>query len=122
MGYIPILILLFVAIVVCSAAGAAIAYCAARIQKRRAAGWWKDAVICAAGFLAGLYFGSNIVYPTTISYTLEGGASVTETQRFYRHPEYFGYALAVLLPIIFELGRFWRLRRTKIRASTSSTA
>jgi hypothetical protein len=121
-SYLLVLILLFFAFVVCSVAGAAIAYCAAKIQKRRVVGWWKDSVICSAGFFAGLYFGSKIVYPTTISYMLESGVGVTETERFYRHPEYIGYALAFLFPIMFELGRFWIVQRTKIRASTSSTA
>jgi hypothetical protein len=110
------LVFLFVGILACGVLGAAIAYCAARIQQRQVVGWCKDAVLSVSGLLAGIYFGLHIVHPTTISYTLESGASVTETQRFYRHPEYIGYALAILLPMVYELYRFWTVRRPRRRA------
>jgi hypothetical protein len=113
--------LLLVIVIICGAAGAAIAYCAARIQRRQVEGWWKNSVLSASGFLAGFYFGLHIVHPTTISYMLESGTSVTETQRYYRHPEYIGYALAVLLPIILELCRFSIVRKPKQTAKMRSS-
>ena len=113
MVIIPALIFLFLSVVISGAVGAAVACSAAKIQRRKAVGWRKNAALSAAGFLAGLYFGLHIVYPTTISYTLESGVSVTDTQRYYRHPEYVGYILAILLPITLELGRLLKVRRAK---------
>jgi hypothetical protein len=110
---IPALVFLFAAIVACGAVGGVIAYCAARIQQRQAVGWRKNSILSASGFLAGLYVGLHIVYPTTISYTLGSGVSVTDTERYYRHPQYVGYILAVVLPVILELGRLFRARRAK---------
>ena len=104
---VPALIFLSFGIVISGAFGAAIAFGAARIQRRQTVGWWKDAVLSVSGFLVGSYLGFYIVYPTTFDDMANGAAD--------RHPEYIGYALAILVPVMLELSRFWIARRAKPR-------
>jgi uncharacterized membrane protein YfcA len=104
---VPALIFLFLGIVISGGFGAAIAFGSARIQRKQTVGWWKHTVLSALGFLVGSYLGFYIIYPTTFDDTVEGGA--------YHHPEYFGYVLAILVPVVFELWRICIVRTAKPR-------
>ena len=98
-----LLLFLLFDIVISGVLGGAIAFCAARIQQKQALGWWKTAVFSALAFLVGIY-GTNFVG----SYW----PSVTDAKRFYGHPDYDGFALAILLSVTFELCRHLKVRRT----------
>jgi hypothetical protein len=75
--------------------------------------WW-DALLGAVGFLGG--FIGTIFMPwheNTISERLESGATVTTTMNTYQHPERLAVVVAILLPLLYELFRFWRTRTLK---------
>src|ERR1700722_14591020 len=92
---------LFLLTLACGAVGVAIAYCAARIQRKRVASWWGDALLGATGFLAGFF----------ICLISEGYKTENEVRNPYRellerHPIYTGFALAILFPAMLELHRW----------------
>jgi hypothetical protein len=102
---VPALIFLLLGIVISGVFGAAIAFGSARIQRKKNVGWWKNTILSTLGFLVGSYLGFCIIYPATFDDMVEG--------RAYHHPEYFGYVLAILVPMVFELYRFWIARTIK---------
>jgi hypothetical protein len=98
MDYSGLLWILLFDVVISGAAGGAIAYCAARVQRKKALGWWKTAVLSSLAFLVGIY-GVNFAgfyFP-----------SVTDAERYYGHPDYDGFAIAMLVSLVFELGRYF---------------
>jgi hypothetical protein len=106
MDFTGILLIFFLDVVISGAVGGVIAYCLSRIQQRQVSGWWKTAALSASGFLVGIY-GVNFVgfyWP-----------SVTNAERYYGHPDYDGFALAILLSAMFELCRYWKVRRVTPR-------
>jgi hypothetical protein len=81
------------------------------VTKSGRGGILKDALLGAFGSFAG-FIGSIIVpWPNTIKYQLEGGTEVVSTTNRYQHPERVAIALAVLLPVLYELYR-WGKRST----------
>ena len=96
MDYSGLLWLLLFDIVISGAVGGAIAYCAAKIQRRQALGWWKTAVLSASAFLVGIY---------AVNFAGFYFPSVTNAERYYGHPDYDAFVIAMLVSVVFELGR-----------------
>jgi hypothetical protein len=101
-----VLFIFLLEILVSGALGSAIAFCVARIQQRHPLGWWKTAVLSALAFTVGTYGAdfAGFYWP-----------SVTNAEKYYGHPDYDGFALAILLSATFELCRYWNVRRAKPR-------
>jgi MFS family permease len=79
----------------------------------RGIGW--DALLGFVGFVVG-FIGTGLMpwHQNTITYQLDGGGTSTSTANTYQYPERVAVVVAILLPLLFELCRFWR-RRTKPR-------
>jgi hypothetical protein len=77
-------------------------------------GIWMDALLGSGGFLAGLVVAVFMPWhENTISEQLEGGTTITTTTNTYQHPQRIAIVMAVLLPLLHELYRFWRMRISK---------
>jgi hypothetical protein len=75
---------------------------------------FKDACLGSLGFVLGFY--GCVFMPwhrNTISYRLAGGTEVTSTADIYQHPDRIGIIFAILLPLLYELYRWNRLRTNK---------
>jgi hypothetical protein len=75
---------------------------------------FKDACLGSMGFLLG-FFGCVFMpwHRNTISYRLAGGTEVTSTADIYQHPNRIGIIFAILLPLMYELYRWRRLRTNR---------
>lgn len=81
------------------------------VTKCRPWRFMKDATLGSVGFIAGFMACAFIPWhENTIRYTLTGGTQVTSTMSRYQHPERIAIALAVALPVMYEL---YRLRRAR---------
>ncbi len=92
--------------------GALAGFLAAHAFKLRATAIWKNGIIGATAFIATFFVCLLIPYRNTISYKLDGGVTVTSTMDHYQHPLELGLILAGFIPILFELDRFRRSRRS----------
>ncbi len=98
-------IIIVIGLVVYAAVGAAIGaltgWLASLTTKCGPRGILKDAPLGSVGCLAG-FIGSILMpwHRNTISYTLDGGGSVTSTMNTYQHPERVAIGLAILLPLL----------------------
>jgi len=69
---------------------------------------WKDSLLGALGYLAGLIGGLLMPWPrSTIVEPIPGGGTVITTLSRYQHPERIAIAVAILLPLLHQ---FYRLR------------
>jgi hypothetical protein len=75
----------------------------------------RDAAIGLFGYLGGLMTFFLPWHQNTISYRLSGGAIVTSTANFYQSYERVAVLAAILLPCLFELSRFCRVRSSASR-------
>ena len=92
--------------------GALIAIIASRLGKRPIK-FFPDLLLGAAGFLGGVALTPYIPWhQNTIQYQI-GGTVVRSTSRHFQYPYRIGIAIAVLLPLIYELIRLWIEKKTK---------
>ena len=113
------LIFVIVPLVLCAIGGMAIGalsgWLISLITKCGTRGIGRDALLGSVGFLVG--FIGTIYMPwhqNTITERFGGGSTVTTTvtttMNTYQHPERVAVVIAVLLPLLHELYRFWRTR------------
>lgn len=112
----PILVIVFLILYAIGgmAIGALSGWLTSLVTKCGPGGVWWDALLGSVGFLGG--FIGTIYMPwheNTISERLEGGGTVTTTMNTYQHPERIAGAIAVLLPLLYELYRLWRTQSTQ---------
>lgn len=63
-----------------------------------------DAILGGIGFLLAFLISALLPWPTnTISYELAGGTKVTSTMNSYQHPERVAVAVAIIMPLLYEL-------------------
>jgi hypothetical protein len=101
-----VLFIFILEILISGAAGIVIALCVAKIHQRLPLSWWKTAVFSASAFLIVTY-GMNLVGV----YWLR----VTNAHKYYGHPDYDGFAVAILLSVAFEICRHRSGRRAELR-------
>lgn len=71
-----------------------------------------DALFGVVGYFAGF---STCFLPwrqNTISYRLSGGTVVTSTANFFQYYDRVAVIAAIMLPCLYELGRFFRARQS----------
>jgi hypothetical protein len=93
------------------AIGAVSGWLASMGTKCRPRSVWIDGLLGLVGFLTGLF--GTIFTPwhvNTITEKLDGGGTVSTTMNRYQHPERIAVVVAIVLPLIYELYRFWRAR------------
>ena len=77
----------------------------------------KDGFLGSFGYLAGIFGCLFMPWPrNTISYRLEGGTVVTSTMNTYQHPERVAFVVAILLPLLNELYRWRKAKRSSVLA------
>ena len=74
-----------------------------------------DALIGILGYFAGVSTCFLPWHKNTISYRLSGGTLVTSTANYFQYYERVAVIVAVILPCLFELIRFFRARRSTAR-------
>lgn len=96
--------------VVGASIGALIAVLASLRGKRKMK-FFPDILLGAAGYLAGVALTPRIPWhQNTIQYRI-GDTVIRSTSRHIQYPYRIGFALAVLLPVIYELIRYFVERR-----------
>lgn len=96
--------------------GAFIAVVASLFGKR-AMKFFPGILLGAAGFIAGVYATPHIPWhQNTIQYRM-GETVVRSTSRHYQYPYRIGLAIAILLPLIYELIRLLMEKKTKVSSS-----
>ena len=74
-----------------------------------------DALIGLFGYFGGLMTFFLPWHQNTISYRLSGGVFVTSTASNFQYSERVAIFVAILLPCLYELSRFFRARRSSSR-------
>src|SRR5467141_3361677 len=92
--------------------GALTGFLVSRTFRLRTRAVWKNGIIAVATFVATFFTCLLIPYQNTITYKLDGGGTVTSTMGHYQHPLELGLIMAGFIPILFELDRFRRSRRS----------
>jgi hypothetical protein len=75
-------------------------------------GLWRDALLGAFGYLAGLTGCALTPWPeNTVTERLSSGVIVSTTMHRYQHPMRIAMIVALLLPLLHELYRFKQARK-----------
>lgn len=77
-------------------------------------GLWRDALLGAFGYLAGLTGCALMPWPrNTVTERLSSGVIVSTTMHRYQHPMRIAMIVALLLPLLHELYRFKQARKNQ---------
>ena len=74
-----------------------------------------DALAGLLGCFGGLMTASLPWHQNTITYRLSGGTIVSQTADYFQYYERAAIIAAILLPCLYEFGRFFRARRSRSR-------
>lgn len=75
----------------------------------------KDASLGAFGYLAGFIGCIYMSWPrNTVTTKLPGGGTVATTMSSYQHPERVAVVVAILIPLLYELSRWKKLRAASL--------
>jgi hypothetical protein len=74
-----------------------------------------DSLVGILGYFAGFSTCFLPWHENTISYTLSGGTLVTSTTNYFQYYERVAIIVAVALPCLYELSRFFWARRSTAR-------
>ena len=89
----------------------------ASLRGKRAMKFFPDILLGAAGYLGGVLLTPRLPWhQNTIQYRI-GDTVIRSTSRHFQYPYRIGFALAVLLPVIYELIRLVIEKRTGGRTS-----
>ncbi len=121
----PILVIIYLCLDAIKglAIGALSGWITSLVTKCRPRRIWMDSLLGSIGFIGG--FAGAIYMPwheNTITYKLSDGVTVTSTMNSFQHPERVAIVLAVALPILYELYRWMRSRRSLIGSLSASSA
>lgn len=99
-------------LVVGLAVGGVIGMFAAVARKRDLTSAWLDALLGAIGFVGGAVTMALIPWHHTVTTKNVGGVIVSTTVTHYPNPYRVAFAAAITLPLLLEIFRSWRARRS----------
>jgi hypothetical protein len=73
---------------------------------------WKDALLGSFGFFAGLIASAIAPWQTTVVTTIGDRATIQSSVDRYQHPAFAASAGALLLPVLHQLFRRYRMARS----------
>ncbi len=84
-------------------------------------GLWKNLFLGSFGFLAGILGTIYMPWPqNTVYEKFDSGVTMATTMNRYQHPERVGILMAVVLPLVYELYRFKRVRAKNPNSDVAS--